>query len=242
MKAKLFSLLLFMNVMSFAQTAINKTTAVLPGQKINLDFDYPQLIQLSTWDKDEISITGTVSINEGDNDDAFRLETTSLGSEISVSGKMKDMEKLPHRITIKRDGRKIIFKTKADYAKYADQNGHDYNSMSWGTDIEIFIAIKVPHNRETKVLSVYGTIEIKDFNAPLIAESTYGGVDVALNEKSVGGLKAIAHYGQIFTNLDHHFNKGVFEDFHTVISAELGSGPKYSLESKYGNVYLRKAL
>ncbi len=242
MKAKLFSFLLLLNAVAFGQTAINKTIAVIPGQKINMDFDFPQLIKLSTWDKDEISITGTVSVNEGENDNAFVLETASLGNELSIFGKMKDLEKLPHRITINRNGRKILFKTKADYTKYADQNGHDYNSMSWGTDIEIFMEIKVPKNVATKILSVYGTIEARDFNAPLVAESTYGGVDIALTENAVGDLKAVAHYGQIFTNLDHCFSEGMFEDFHTVVSAKLGSGPKYSVESKYGNVYLRKAL
>ncbi len=205
-------------------------------------FDYPQLIKVSTWDKNEIAVTGTVSINEGENDDAFTLETSTSGNEISIIGKMKDMESLPHRITIKRDGRKIMFKTKADYNKYADLNGHDYNSMSWGTDIDIFLEIKVPRNIETKVLSVYGTIEIKDFVGPMTAESTYGGVDAALSEKVVGDLKAITDYGQIFTNLDFKFTDGVFEDFHTVVSAKPGNGPHYSFESKYGNVYLRKVL
>ncbi len=242
MKSKLFFLLLLLNAEAFAQTTINKTITVQPGQMITMNFDYPQLIKISTWDKNEISITGTVSINEGENDDAFLLETSSHGNEISITGKMKDMESLPHRITIKRDGKKIIFKTKADYNKYADLNGRDYNSMSWGPAIDIFLEIKVPSNKETKVFSVYGTIEVKDFRAPLIAQSTYGGVDVVLTEKEVGDLKAATNYGQIFTNLDQNFKEGVFEDFHTVVSAKLGSGPRYSVESKYGNVYLRKAL
>ncbi len=114
--------------------------------------------------------------------------------------------------------------------------------MSWGTDIDIFLEIKVPKNIETKILSVYGTIEVKDFSGPLIAESTYGGVDAALTEKLVGDLKATTDYGQIFTNLDFKINGGEFENFHTVVSAKPGKGPRYSFESKYGNVYLRKSL
>jgi hypothetical protein len=242
METKVFLLLLLLNVKAFAQTPISKTIAVQPGKTITMHFDYPQLIKVSTWDSNEISITGTVSINEGENDDAFALETSTSGNEISISGTINNLKGLPHRITIRQDGKKIIFKTKADYRKYADENGRDYNSMSWGTDIEIFLEIKVPKNIETKALSVYGTIEVKDFAGSITAESTYGGVDAAIIEKTVGELKAETNYGQIFTNLDVKFKDGVFDDFHTVVSAKPGSGSRYSFESKYGNVYLRKNL
>lgn len=244
MKAKqlLALLLLLASVATFAQTAINKTIAIQAGQKIKMHFDYPKIVKVSTWDKNEILVTGSININEGENDDAFVLENTLNGNEISITGKIKDLDHLPHRITIKRDGRKIIFKTKADYAAYANQNGHDFRYKSWGPDIEITIEIKVPRNVDTKVLSVYGIIEIKDFNGPLTAESTYGGVDAALIEKSVGDLKAVTDFGQIFTNLNFKVSGGEFEAFHTVVSTTLGSGPTFYLESKYGNVYLRKAL
>ena len=114
--------------------------------------------------------------------------------------------------------------------------------MNWGTDFDIFLVIRVPKNVETKVLSTYGTIEIKDFTGPLVAESTYGGVDAALTEKLVGDLKAEVNYGDIYTNFDFKFSGGELGDFHTVVNAKPGNGPRYSFESKYGNVYLRKSL
>jgi len=63
MKAKLFLHLLFVGTRAFSQTEINKTIAFQPGQTITMHFDYPELIKVSTWDKNEISITGTVTIN-----------------------------------------------------------------------------------------------------------------------------------------------------------------------------------
>ena len=232
---------------TLAQTPVNKTIPVQSGQKITMHFDYPELIKVSTWDKNEVSITGEVSINGGENDDAFSLESSVSGNEISIAGEIRDLKKLPHRITIWHKGQKISFKTKADYEKYADEHGHNYNSMNWGTDMDIFLVIKVPKNVDTKVLSTYGTIEIKDFTGSLVAESTYGAVDAALTEKLVGDLKAETNYGQIYTNFDFKFssadrNSFRDEDFHTVINIKPGTGPRYSFESKYGNVYLRKAL
>lgn len=77
---------------------------------------------------------------------------------------------------------------------------------------------------------------------PLTAESTYGGIDAALSEKSIGELKIETGYGQFYTNFDFKFSGNELGDFHSIINAKPGKGPSYSFESKYGNVYLRKAL
>jgi hypothetical protein len=76
----------------------------------------------------------------------------------------------------------------------------------------------------------------------LTVEAKYGGVDAALNERMVGELLAETNYGQIYSNLDTEFGGDVLSqrDFHTIVSAKPGSGPRYDFESKYGNVYLRK--
>jgi hypothetical protein len=68
-------------------------------------------------------------------------------------------------------------------------------------------------------------------------------VDVALSERAAGEITAETNYGEIFTNLDAKFSGDDFrnKDFHTYVTAKPGSGPKYILESKYGNVYIRKA-
>jgi hypothetical protein len=242
MKTRLIGSLLFLALSAAGQTAINQSVAVLPGQKINMHFDYPELIRVSTWDKNEISITGSVSINNGENDDAFELETGTSGNVVDVRCQIRNMKSLPQRITIHRHGQKIMFRTKADYKKYAEENGQDYSNMSWGIDMDITLDIKVPKNAATKVESVYGMVEVKDFAGPLMVEATYGGVDAALLESQVGELKAETNYGQIYTNLKLAINSDNMNDenFHTEVTARPGTGPSYSFESKYGNVYLRR--
>ncbi|HCW08792.1 MAG TPA: hypothetical protein DGG95_15655 [Cytophagales bacterium] len=229
-------------MLGFSQTKINKSIAVQPGQKIKMKFDYPELIKVSTWDKNEILVTGDVSINEGENDDAFKMELVNRGNDVLIEGEIKNLNGLPHRVTVWNNSQKMSFKSKEDYRKYASEHGKNFNRMNWGTDIDIFLEIKVPANVETKVLSTYGTIEIKNFTGPLTAESTYGGVDAALNEKSIGDLQAETNYGEIFTNFDYKFHDGELKDFHTVVKGKPGSGPRYTFESTYGNVYLRKAM
>ncbi len=242
MKTKLVFPLLLLTLSSLAQTAINKSIPVSAGQKINMHFDYPELVRVSTWDKNEISIQGSVSINGGENDDAFVLETSTSGNVISIESRINELKSLPQRITVNQGGQKIVFKTKADYRKNCDENGKNFNSMSTGVDMDIILEIKVPQNVETRVESVYGMVEIKQFAGLLVVEATYGGVDAALLEKSTGELVAETNFGQIYSNLDVKlFGSNAHEkDFHTYVSAKPGNGPRYSFESKYRNVYLRK--
>ena len=226
----------------YAQTPVNKSIPVQPGQKITMHFDYPEMIRVSTWDKNEIAVQGTVTINGGENDDAFDLQTSTAGNIITIKNEIKNMKNLPQRITVTRDGQKIIFRDKIEFKKYQEQHGRGFDSQSWGVDINIQLEIKVPRNIETRVESVYGFVEIKDFAGPLTAISTYGGVDAALAEKLTGEVTAETNYGEIYTNFDTKFGGASSreENFHTYVSAKPGNGPRYNFESKYGNVYVRK--
>jgi hypothetical protein len=227
----------------YAQTRVDKSIPVQSGQKVVMHFDYPDLIKVTTWDRNEVSIQGTVSINNGESDDHFELETSSEGNTVFVNSRIRDIKGIPQRVTIFRDGQKIMFKDKAELKKYQDEHGKGYNTMSWGADFDIELEIKVPKNVDTRVESVYGMVEVKNFAGPLRVEATYGGVDAALAEKSTGEIVAETNYGEIFTNLDAKFGGDGRQqkDFHTSVTAKPGTGPRYTFESKYGNVYLRKA-
>lgn len=227
-----------------AQTVIDKTIAVQPGFEIDMHFDYPKIIRLTTWDKSEISIHGTVSINSGENDDAFEIKTSSKGNIVSISNEIRDMKNLPHRITIVDGSQTIVFKDKAELRKYQDEHGKSkFERMSWGVDIDIVLEIKVPRNLSTHIESVYGLVEVTKFAGPLTVVATYGGVDASLAEQATGQIVAETNFGEIFTNLDTKFggDQNKNKDFHTYVQAKPGSGPHYSFESKYGNVYIRKA-
>jgi hypothetical protein len=227
----------------YGQTIINKVIPVKPGQKIEMHFDYPELVKVSTWDKNEISVQGTVSINAGENDDAFELLTSSTGNSISIRNEIKNMKDLPHRITIVDGAQKIVFRNKEELKKYQAEHGKNYSHMSYGLEMDIVLEIKVPRNMETRVESVYGMVEITNFTGPLSVDATYGGVDAAVAERSVGEITAETNHGEIFSNLDAKFSGEASrqDNFHTHVSAKPGNGPTYNFDSKFGNVYLRKA-
>ncbi len=240
---KTLPLLLFIALTSQAQTPINKSIPIKAGQSVDFKFDYPEMIRLTTWDKNEISIQGTVSINDGENDEAFVLDVGSNGNSLDVRGRIKNMEDLPQRITIVRDGVKTVFQNESEWRKFKKESGKgNFQMMNKGVDMDIILEIKVPTGMKVSMVSVYGMVEVKDFKGPLSVEATYGGVDAALTESATGELVAETNYGHIYTDLNIKFDNDKFrdEDFHMVVSAKPGSGPSYRFESPYGNVYLRR--
>ena len=228
--------------LAIAQTTVNKSIPVQANQKISFRFDYPELIRITTWDKNEISIQGTVSINAGENDDAFILDASTSGNVVLITSEIKNLKNLPHRITIMNEGKKTTFKNKAEWNKHKADYHDKNNWMSEGVDMDITLEIKVPKNIETRLESVYGMVEVKEFLGPITVEATYGGVDASLVEKNVGELNAETDYGQIYSNLDSKYSNGKMDDFHTEVLIKPGVGARYRFESKYGNVYLRKQM
>lgn len=246
MKSILPLLLLFV-LTSHAQTKIEKTITVRPGQKLLLNFDYPEL-KLQTWDKNEVLIKGTVSINRGENDSAFELQVTPSDKEIAVTSILKDKENIPQRIVIKKGDTEYFFKAKdfndPEIQKFLEDNGREYTYMSNGIIKEIKLEVFIPRNLETMVLAKYGLVEVKNFEGPLSIDAKYGGVDASMVASAVGQITARSRYGEILTNLDIKFDQapiGKNFDNWTEISAKPGTGPRYFLESKYGKVYLRKS-
>ena len=223
-----------------AQTAINKSFSTDKNQKISLKFDYPELIKISTWDKPEVQILGTININENESNEAFQIKESKEGNSLIIEGKIAEMKNIPHRIKVEKDNKKLIFKTLEEYQKYCKENNVTFNSMNNGVDVDIKLEIKVPKYLMTQIESQYGLVEVKDFGGTINVNAIYGGIDATVLDKNVGKLSAETHFGQIYSNLNTKFTGKDSDDFRTLVTATFGNGPQYNLESKYGNIYLRK--
>ncbi len=246
MKSKItWLLIILLATRAVAQTPVEKTVPVQATQTLFLDFDHPE-IKISTWEKKEVLIKGTASINRGENDNAFALEISNTGSEIRITSTIKDKENLPKRIMIKKGDTEYFFKAKdfkdPEVQKFLEQNGREYSYMSNGLIVEVKLEIFVPKGMPTRVLSKYGIVEVTGFDAPLTIDSKYGGVDATISATTTGQLVARSRYGEILTNLGVSFDQKSPDrnEKWTEISAKVGSGSRYEIEAKYGNVYLRK--
>jgi hypothetical protein len=230
-----------------AQTKIDKTFPVKQGQKLVLSFDYPNKIRVHTWDKNEVSISGTASINRGENDNAFDITSTVDGNTVTITSTIKDKENLPQHLIIKAGDQEYFFKSKSwddpEVQKFLEDKGGEYSYMSHGVIKEIELEVYVPKGVETMISAKYGIVEVTNFVSSLTIEAKYGGIDATVIAASTGELTARTRYGEILTNLDVKFDE-LWTDSKsnkwTEISSKPGRGATYVFESKYGNVYLRK--
>jgi hypothetical protein len=239
MKKRLTILLcLLAPVITSAQTVINRTYPVKAGQHLLLKFVHP-VVRISTWDKNEVSITAKVSINDGDNDDAFVLKDETIDGTLQISDQIKDLDKIPHHNTVRQEGKKTVFKTKADFEAYRSKAG-SISSYSNGIDLDIKLEIKVPANTPTDIKATYGMVELVNFHAPVDVDAIYGGIDATVDKAHAGQIKATTSYGRIYSNLDLELTDKTQKDFLTSVTAEPGKGPAYVFRSTYGKIYMRK--
>jgi len=240
MKTILFWLLMaMMPGIAFPQTHVNKSYPVKKGDAVVFRFDYPKIIQVSSWDKNEIGIEATVKINGGENDSAFTLHESSTDGTLTIQNKL-DMDKIPDAYYIQENGIKTRLNSKADLDAYLKEKGDAKISAYQTRDIEITISIKLPANINTEVNAIYGMVEIKDFTGPIKVDAKYGGIDASISQKAIGEIKLINRYGKIYTNLELKPTAMKQENFFTYLTAAPGVGPRYDLSSSYGNIYLRK--
>jgi len=219
-----------------AQETVTKSYPATAGQQINLKFDYPK-VKISTWDKNEVSVTAHVDINDHENDNAFELEQSNDNGEMTIRDHIKDMGDLPRRYTIVRNGVKTVYKSKDEFREAEKQPGVEQSYE--GTEWDVTIEVKIPVQCTTDVHAVYGMVELTNFNAPVTINATYGGIDATISTANTGKLQATTRYGQIYSNLDMHIT-GEAHDFFNSITAEPGKGPAYIFTSDYGKIYLRK--
>lgn len=232
-----------------AQTDFDRAIPLKAGQKVEMIFDYPD-VKVRTWEKNEIRITGKVSVNRGEHDRSFDVQTDTSTGTLRIRTFLKDEDKIPGRILIRKGNEEFYFPTDNynDQAvrKFGEEHGGKYEYMSRGIIREIKLEVFVPAGVDCRVESKYGLVEVLDYNGPLRVTSVYGMIDASIRKEAVSDLSARTRYGEILTNLKIPFDSSGPVEGHenqwTEVHAALGSkGSRLAFESRYGNVYLRRA-
>ena len=88
----------------YSQKIIEKVESTKGIKQIKLDLDFADEIKISCWNKDEVSIFATVSINDNEDNDVYSLEIEKSGSKLLVTSEYDDLERVSkENITIKKD-------------------------------------------------------------------------------------------------------------------------------------------
>ena len=248
-----------------AQTEINKTIPAGKAQSIYINLEYAD-VQISSWDRSEIRITGTVMINQGDHNDAFKLESRQQGGSLNIKTFIEGIENLPKYTTVKKDGKTYYFKEKSNKEIRKELGEGSYSMISNGVEIEISLQIKIPAGLKLEIDATYGDIKLEncqnkmdiqntyghilaifgqqDFADEIKLQSTYSFVDVSLPARSAVSVELDSNYGKIYTDHDINIdkNRSKEKNFSNRIVGTLNRGGKIlTLKADYNNIYLRKS-
>ena len=236
---------IFINVS--AQTSLLETNYVKNNQKVNIEINDANLINVSGWNESYISIKALIQINNGENDESYKIETQNKSGEVYIEGFIQDKDQLPRIIQIKKGDQIYSFNTddlsSPEIQKFYDEQGKD--GIQWtshGVMWDIQYEISVPQHIQLSINSKFGLIDIENFNGSIQANSKHGGVDLAVNSSRKMDFNLKSDWGEILTDLNLNFNKTEFKKW-TEITCDLngGGGTMAILESKHGNIYLRES-
>src|ERR1700760_787860 len=113
MKNLLICICCALSMAANAQSTVTKSYPAQAGQEIKLKFDYP-IVKISTWDKNEVSVVANVDINDHENDSAFELSEENESGTMVIRDRIKDMNDLPKRYTIVRNGQKTVYRSRSE--------------------------------------------------------------------------------------------------------------------------------
>ena len=234
------------HLIAFSQTEISKRIDVKNGQEVSIECLDANLINVTGWDENYISLLAKVRINNGQNDDAYLVNVSTEKGTIHITGSILDKDQLPKMIQIKKGDQIYTFNTddknSPEIQQFYNEQGKDgiqwfSHGVMWHIDYEIMI----PQSVNLNITSKHGLIEIDNYRGPISANSKHGGVDMAISPNSKSEINLSTDWGEVFTDLNLKYNE-IPSGNKTVVSCRMngGGGPSVILESKHGNIYFRE--
>lgn len=232
---------------AIAQKQITQRFEVAKSDNISLRFDEANVVRVEGWDQAHIEIVADVSINDGTQDEAYKIEGEKNGNTFQINGLLKDKSELPQVIRIKKGDQVYTFHTddwdSPEIKQFYEEHGRE--GISWkshGISWDVHITIKVPNKSTLNVTSRHGVVELVGLSGNVEANSTHGGIDLTIDRAMRGTLSAKTRWGNIYSNVDLDIDPSSSNrDWnHVVASVNGGSSASFELESKHANIYLRK--
>ncbi len=249
MKRIIFTIAVMLAVTAgaMAQTKISETFDVKSFDELNLVFEYPELVQVKVWDGKEVKVEGTVDIQGGKFDEDFKIESSARNGVFTIESTIRGLRNRKGNFSVYTysdddddDKTSVTVSRKGTTINVGSKRNGTYSN---GICISIELVVTVPRDIKVMLDARYGLVEVLENPEMLEVDARYGGVDVKIDESQSLEFDASTQWGQIFTNLDVPIKMGGDDGIGKWMKARasIKKGDKrLSVESQYGNVYLRK--
>ena len=213
-----------------AQKIHQKTLTSNSKQRVNLDFKFANTIQVQAWDKPEVYVKVSVTVNNGRLNDALLVDFASDPEGINVKA---DFDK-----QLARQGKR---------EDCPDRQGNNTSNWDEGGDryylcYDIFYQVYLPRQADLRLETINGNVEIKELTGPVQAKSISGFVDMSWPKNKGADVAMQTISGEVYSDLDIAFqnkqdNPGPVG--YLLKGKVKEGGSRLQLESISGNVYLR---
>ncbi len=219
----------------FAQKVVEKTISANGKKEMFLDAKFATDIELATWDKNEIYVKASASIDEGEFDDYFDLVFSDDGSSLDIEEEYGTLW----------DDLKEKWKKKKNDKKYC-----------CNTDMEITYKVFVPNGLRLRLKSISGSAVVSQYKGDLTVEFISGDVEIKrydgnVSLKTISGdldikvdeafLVAETFSGTIYSDESLSFQADKRRSFGQRIKGTIKSDRKtIKLDSHSGNIFIRK--
>jgi hypothetical protein len=247
-----------------AQNNFSKSYPLQSSKTLKLEFQYGD-ISIEKYSGSELLIEGNIYVNGQSGVDNFKFASNQTSSSLNIKAEA-DFDDVEPRLTIvKNDGTRISKSGKNfNLNGYSDEEGVE--KVINGVDVDAKFTIKVPSNVNLEVYNTYGDVSISEYWDKMNIHSTYGSVDLILNnppaqpnfkasstysevdltlpQTANASLRMTTGFGQIFTDMKLETetrpqSEGCEngEDIKAILNKAAGS---INLDARYSNIYLRK--
>ena len=213
-----------------AQKVIEKTLPYNAKQRVTLDFKFANTIKVQAWDRPEVYVKVTATVNNGRLNDALRVDFASAPEGINVTA---DFDK-----QLARQGKR---------EDCPDRNGNNTSNWDEGGEryylcYDIYYEVFLPRQADLRLESINGNVEIKDLTGPVQAKSISGFVDMSWPKNQGADVSMQTISGEVYSDLDIAFEnkKDNPGPVGYLLKGKIKEGgSRLQLESISGDVYLR---
>lgn len=133
----LTSAITILSLTAFSQTIVEKRLPANSGDEVSLDIQFANEVTVFTWDKREVMLSASISIEKGEKDDLYEIEAISNGNTLNF----------------RSNGEELAKNWSTIYSSEDCCHNH-------GTHMEINIKVYMPADLDLSFNSISGNIEV----------------------------------------------------------------------------------
>lgn len=227
-------LLVFIAGGVFAQRTVNLEEKINNNQKLSIELEFADKIDVKTWSGDRIKITATVNIYDNKYNDKFKFNIKKSSDELIIESEIDDFNKL---LKIARKENKN-FNIHCDFEVSIPAGiSTDLSTINGNIDM-------TGNYGSLDLKSISGDIELKGNFDELDMNSVSGYIDLSVNKNIKADFRMTTITGDVYSDLE--FEKSTGKSKHWVVGSNIqksynGGGKDIKLVTVSGDIYLREA-